>query len=73
MQHLEAPRLALRASSEDQTNLAMVADAVRTSSQTSFVTMSQAIRAALRAAAILARRGELDAVLARYRADLAGG
>lgn len=63
----------MRASPEDQTNLAMIAEAVRASSRTSFVTMSDAIRSALRAAAILARRGELDGILRAYRADLAGG
>lgn len=73
MPHLEDPRFAMRATPEDQANLAAIAEAVRKSSRTSFMSMSETMRAALRAAAILARRGELDATLQRYRADLAGG
>lgn len=65
--------ISIRPTDEDAANLAAVGEAIRTSSRRSFLTASEAIRSALRAAAILARRGELDAALARYRADLAGG
>lgn len=73
MPHLDGQRLALCATSEDQTNLQAIAEAVRKSSRTSFLTTSDTLRSALRAAAVLAHRGDLSAVLARYRADLAGG
>ena len=72
MHDTDAPRLAMRATTEDQSNLASVAEALRRSSRTSFLSLSDTLRSALRAAAILARRGELDSVLSRYRADLAG-
>jgi hypothetical protein len=67
------PTLSIRATEEDREDLAIIAEALRASSGRHFLTATDAMRAALRAAAILARRGELDAVLSRYRADLAGG
>jgi hypothetical protein len=66
------PTISIRSTQEDADNVAAVADAIRASSRRSFLSTAEAVRSALRAAAILARRGELDAVLARYRADLAG-
>ncbi|MBP0465862.1 hypothetical protein J5Y09_18190 [Roseomonas sp. PWR1] len=73
MSHLATyPTISVRSTQEDAANLAAIADALRASSRRPFLPATAAIRAALRAAAILARQGNLDAVLARYRADLAG-
>ena len=73
MSHLATyPTISVRSSQEDATNLAAIAGAIRASSGRSFLPATEAIRSALRAAAILARRGTLDETLRAYRADLAG-
>ncbi|MBW6398655.1 hypothetical protein KPL78_12390 [Roseomonas sp. HJA6] len=67
------PTISIRSTQEDAANLGAVADALRAATRRSFLPATEAIRSALRAAAILARRGELDGILRAYRADLAGG
>lgn len=65
------PRAAFRRTAEDGDNIAAIQDALR-SPGTPIATVSSCIRAALRASAYLARRGDLRPTLADYRADLAG-
>ncbi|MBX9701780.1 MAG: hypothetical protein K2X74_20260, partial [Acetobacteraceae bacterium] len=60
-----------RRTAEDEANLAAIVPALRAASGRPFTTASDTIRAALRVAAMLARRGELGAALNAYRADLA--
>lgn len=67
------PMIALRATQEDRANLDAVAMALQATSLRPFMSLSAALRAALRIAATAARRGELPAALARYRTDLAEG
>lgn len=65
------PRAAFRRTPEDDSNLIEVHAALR-EPQKPIATASASIRAALRVAGHLARRGQLRSILAEYRADLAG-
>ena len=61
-------RLAFRASADDAANLAAVADTLRTPGRGAFVSTTNSIKAALEAAAHLAREGALQEVLAAAKA-----
>lgn len=65
------PRAAFRRTQEDDANLIEVHSALREPHKP-IATASASIRAALRVAGLLARRGQLRVALAEYRAELAG-
>jgi hypothetical protein len=60
-------RLGIRLTPSDAAALDTIAEALRTSRRTSFVSITDATTAAIRAAAQLAREGALAAVLASSR------